>query len=380
MIDPHGNLIRDILRGSIPPERAGDVAVIDLANADYPAPLNPLRSAHSYAATARIMRVIERLFEGFEGAPRMVNYLRSALLLLQGDPEATLRDISRVFLDDVYREELLNKADNPELEDFWDMQYNQSSPQMRAQIADPVLSRVRPFFANPYLYPMLCHPYALDFGTMIDENKIILISLDVSEETLHGQERDLLGALLVTQLQIAAMRQRRSTPFYIYIDEVQRFVTTSLSDVLSEARKYGVALTTANQYLGQLTGKTLEAVMGNVGTTIVFSCSPEDGQALSQYMKPEFTPHKLVNLDRFSAAVKMQVEAQTQPAFSLLTDVPLFYPEDWQGRETSLRTFSRHHHTPMPREAVLHWLKERYPRRPTIRNGQPTREQDSFYE
>lgn len=162
VVDPHGNLIRDILRTSIPEARANDVVVIDLADQEYPVPLNPLRSARTYAATARVMGVIERLFEGFENAPRMVNYLRSALLLLQADPDATLRDITRVFMDDVYREDLLGKVDNPELEDFWDMQYNQSSPQMRAQIADPVLSRVRPFFANPYLYPMLCHPKALE--------------------------------------------------------------------------------------------------------------------------------------------------------------------------------------------------------------------------
>lgn len=215
---------------------------------------------------------------------------------------------------------------------------------------------------------------------MMEDNKIILISLDVNEETLHGQERDLLGALLVTQIQIAAMRQSRSTPFFVYIDEVQRFVTTSLSEVLSEARKYGVALTTANQYLGQLTGKTLEAVMGNVGTTIIFACSPEDGQALSHYMKPEFTPDKLVNQDRFVAAVKMQVEAQTQPAFSLLTEPPLPYPDDWQERESHLRATSREQYTPMSREAVLEGLKTRYPRRPTSRHAQPQSEQDSFYE
>jgi hypothetical protein len=380
VIDPHGSLIRDVLRLSIPPEREEDVVLIDLANSEYPPPLNPLRATRTYAATARVMSVIERLFQGFDGAPRMVNYLRSALLLLQADPDATMRDLSRVFLDDTYREDLLERIDNPELEDFWDMQYNQTSPQMRAQIAEPVLARVRPFFANPYLYPMLCHPDAFDFKRLIDEQRIILISLDVSEEILHRQERDLLGSLLVTQLQIAAMRERQGSHVFLYIDEVQRFVTTSLSDVLSEARKYDVVLTTANQYLGQLTGKTLEAVMGNVGTTIVFACSPEDASALGQYMKPEFAANKLVTLDRFAAAVKLQVAGQTQPAFSLLTDPPPPYPDDSQAREERIRAKTREQHTPKHRDTVMSWLKTRYPRRPTNRGPQPGSEQDTFYE
>jgi hypothetical protein len=120
--------------------------------------------------------------------------------------------------------------------------------------------------------------------------------------------------------------------------------------------------------------------MGNVGTTIVFACSPEDAQALSQYMKPEFTPSKLVNFDRFTAAVKMQVETQTQPAFSLLTDEPLTYPEGWQEREQRIRAASQARHTPERQAEVLTWLKARYPRRPTSRNAQTTSEQDSFYE
>lgn len=379
VVDPHGNLVRDVLRSGIPLSRMKDVVLLDFADADYPPPLNPLRSATTYATTTRVMSVMERLYDEFEGAPRMANYLRSALLLLQADRTATMRDVTRVFLEDAYREKLLSAVDNPELEDFWDMQYHLSSPQMRSQIADPVLSRIRPFFANPYLYPILCHPDALDFAALLAQNKIILVSLAIDEYTVHKQERDLLGALLITQLQIAAMRQGRHTPYFLYIDEVQRFVTTSLPEVLAEARKYHLTLITANQYLGQLTDKTLEAVMGNVGTTVVFACSPNDAHALSHYMKPEFSAEKLVNLDRFTAAVKLQVNTQTQPAFTLLTDPPLPYPDDWQQGEAMIRRQSQALYVPKTRAEVLEWLKARYPRQGTQKRDTGG-DEDNFYE
>jgi hypothetical protein len=142
--------------------------------------------------------------------------------------------------------------------------------------------------------------------------------------------------------------------------------------MFSEARKYGLSLTTANQFLDQLAGKTLEAVMGNVGTTVVFRCSPDDGQTLAAYMQPEFKAKQLVNLDRFQAAVKMQVHGQTQPAFSLLTLEPL--PESGEGaaREDYLRQLSREQYTPKPRAEVLAWLKQRY-QRANVAAGTPAK-------
>lgn len=381
VIDPHGQLIQHILQRSIPPHREKDVVILDLANQQYPPPLNPLLSsqAQHYTSTLRVVGIIERLFAGTEQAARMSSYLRAALLLIQQQPQATMRDVVRVFGDDVYRESLLTRIDDPETQDFWDFQYNSLSAAMQRQLAEPIINRLRPFYANPTLYPMLCHPDVLDFGALMKQNKIILISLAVNEEFIPEQERNLIGALLVSQLQMSGMKERHQ-PFYIYIDEVQKFVTTSLSEMLSEARKYGLSLTTANQFLGQLTGKTLEAVMGNVGTTIVFGCSPEDTRSLATYMKPEFAVQDLLNLDRFQAVVKLQINGSTQPAFSLQTLPPIPTPNEASSREQYLRRLSIQGYTPKNTETVLSWLKERYPRR-----GAPIREtvqdeESAFYE
>jgi len=380
VIDPHGQLIQNILRTSIPAGREGDVVLLDLANSAYPPPLNPLRGALSYTGTLRIVGLVERLFEGTESAARMSSYLRAALIPLRNQPQATMRDVARMFMDDAFRESVLARVDDLEVQDFWDYQYARSSPALQRQIAEPILNRIRPFYANPHLYPVLCHPDTLDFAAFLRERKVVLISLAMAEESVPKQERDLVGALLISQLQIASMGETRSKPTYLYVDEVQRFVTTSLSDLLSEARKYGVSLTTANQYLGQLTEGTLEAILGNVGTTVILPCSPDDGQALAAYTKPQFDAQALIGLDRFTAAVKLQIDGQSQPAFSIYTPEPLEVPEDGDTRAARIRERSLATYTPKSREAVLEWLRKQYPRQAVQQQLDVADEAETFFE
>jgi hypothetical protein len=380
VIDPHGSLVDNILRSSIPDERIEDVVVLDLANHDYPPPLNPLVGGKGYTSTLRMIGIIERLFSGTESAARMASYLRAGLIPLQSEPHATMRDVARLFMDPLYREQRLSQTDDPETLDFWDFQFNQGSPALQRQIADPIINRIRPFYANPYLYPILCHPDTLDFRSLIQAKKIILISLALDEELVPDQERNLVGALLMSRLQMSGMKDAVAERFFIYVDEVQRFVTSALDELLSEARKYGLSLTIANQFLGQLTGKTLDAVMGNVGASIIFQCSPDDTGTLAPYVKPEFTAQELLNLDRYHAVVKLQVHGQTQPAFSLRTFLPLDPMTDGREREQSIRRRSAERYTPKRRDEVLAWLHERYPR-PSRSAQQPElSEEETFYD
>jgi len=362
VIDPHGKLVRDVLRTSIPERREQDVVVLDLAQGDYPPPLNPLAGMGSYTGTLKVVGLIERLFAGTERAARMASFLRAALVPLQAYPEATMRDVARMFMDDVFRHERLATVDDPETEDFWEFQYNAASPALRRQIAEPVINRIRPFYANAHLYPMLCHPSALDFRALMRQGKIILISLAMDEEQVPEQERNLIGALLVSRLQLAVSKEVLQQPFFVYIDEVQKFVTTSLNELFSEARKYHLSLVTANQYLGQLAGKTLEAIMGNVGCSIIFPCSPDDASALAAYTRPNFTAQQLIELDRYEAVVKTQIHGRTLPAFSLFAWAPLSPAPDASEREQRIRARSVAAYTPRSRADVVAWLRERYQR------------------
>jgi hypothetical protein len=164
-------------------------------------------------------------------------------------------------------------------------------------------------------------------------------------------------------IQMAGMEEEQAQTFYVYVDEVQKFVTTSLDEMLSEARKFGLSLTVANQYLGQLTGKTLDAVMGNVGTHIVFRPGAEDARALALHMRPQFQSEDLVNLDRYTAATKLQNEGTTQPAFTLFALPPLDRADNAQTRAARLRQLATKQTQLKPKSEIMAWLKSRYPRR-----------------
>lgn len=359
VIDPHGKLVEDILRTSIPQEREKDVILLDLADKEYPPPLNPLNQA-SHSTLLGVVSIIEKLFPDTEERARLSQTLRATLQLLEYQPQANMRDAVRILMDDEFRNALLDQSDNPEIIDYWDFQYNNASSGQKAQLADPIVNRIRPFYGNTYLYPVICHPDRIDFQQVISDKKIVLISLASDEYTVPKQERELIGSMLISRLQIAGMRQKEGDPFYIYIDEVQRFATTSLDTVFSEAAKYKLSLTIAHQYLEQLEGDLLNSILGNVGTNIVFRCSPKDSGKLMQYMQPEYKKHELANLDKYQAAVKMQVEAQTQPAFTLFPHPPLEEPNDADERVARLR--KQAHQQLRSREDVLAWLNERYPR------------------
>lgn len=298
----------------------------------------------------------------------MTNALTSALTTLQVETPATVRDVNRLFLDAAYREQLLSRIEETTVKEFWYEEFENFSTGQQQQVRDPIVYRMRVFYSNPYLYPIICHPDAIDFAALMQQNKIILVSLAMDEQRIPELERQLLGAMIVSQLQIAGMSGKlRSTAFYLYIDEVQKFITTSLDQVFSEAGKYRVSMTVANQYMGQLSGSTLDAIMGNTGATIAFRCGIEDARMLAPHMQPNFTVDDLVNLDQFQAVVKMQSGEFTQPAFSLSTQKP-YSPEDAiQAEETEkrIRQLSIEQYTPRSCAEVMAWLNARYLSSPT---------------
>ena len=379
VVDPHGKLVSDILRASIPDERMDDVVVIDIANEAYPPPLNPIAvpGRRGRAAAGRVMAVLDKIYGGFGSTPRIADTLSAALVTLWLEETPTVRDVTRLFDNLEYRYSLLNQLDDLVTEEFWD-RFGNLSPSRQDELAYPVVYRMRNFYGNPSLYPVMCHPDALDLAGLIRDGKVVLVSLRADEEKVPPREQRLLGAVIVSQLQMAAMKSgagaggqdggsegaSRRPPFHLYIDEAQAFVTTALDEMFPEARKFGLYLTVAHQFLGQLRGKTLESVMGNVGTTIVFQTGPDDARALAPYYGPEFGPEDLMNLDLHEAAVKMRLGGQTLPAYGLATRPKPGDTDSQEAkeREASIRQRSIERYTPKAREEVLGWLKARYAR------------------
>lgn len=388
VIDPHGSLVQSIVETKLTDAQRERVVLIDLADKVTPPPLNPLRGGLGQVRVGQIVQSIERIYPETKRLARTSRLLRAALLTLNADPQATLKDVLRLFTEPAYRERLISTLTDPELHEEWE-QFEQMTPSQKRDAIEPLRSRMSPFYSNPDLTDMMCHPDSLDFRSLIQEGKIILISLKMDEERVPETERDLIGSLLLSRLQMSGMYSPDSYPYFVYIDEVQRFVTSSLEHMFSEARKFGLSLTVAHQFLEQLPDTTQSAIIGNAGASIIFGCSPKDAQIFQPFTRPYFEVDDLVNLDQFMAVVKMQCDGVSQPAFTLLTPLPqVEYREDIEqipmfrrrveldpalldgqafrshkarARDAEqVRETSRRLYTPKRREEVHAWLRERY--------------------
>ncbi len=375
VIDPAGNLVRNILQESIPTARENDVVVLDMATpvngVFYPPPLNLLNrpsGLKSDRSAQMLVSVLSKIYKEFRSS-QMAYYLQMALITLAQDPQATLLDIPRIFNDLAYRDSLTATLDNLAIPRFWN-DFDTKSSAERNQDLFPLLRRLDTFYSNTSLMTMTCHPHALDLRQLIAGNKIMLVSLAADTADIGELERQMLGATLVSQIEMAVMAGAISqTPFMLYIDEAQNFVTTALPEMLSEARQKGLGLVLSNQFFKQMVGETREAIEGNVATLIAFEIGEGDASDFSIYTKPQFTSADLVSLGKYRAAVSLRHQNSRPPAFSLETQ-PLIDVGDQnsrQQREASLRARSVANYTPKPYSEVLAWLKDRYtPPKPSV--------------
>ncbi len=370
LIDPSPkdkNIVPRILQRSIPEERKQDVIVLDLSDRDTPPPLNILSvpaNVPKRDAVASIRAIFERVYGNNFSEARMGRTLGMALHTVLADQNPTVRDIAKVSWDIDYREELLDRVTSEGALDFWD-RFIQMTPAEQESYFEPILGRIEALYDNELLYPSVCHPDALDLGAYIQQGKIVLIALCPPENVgLAPSEQALLGSILVSQFQLAVMAQRPSERFFLYVDEAQHFVTTALPELFNEARGQNLSLTLSNQFLKQLVGNTLHAIMGNVGAIVSFQVGTDDAHALaSDIMKPHFNSFDLTHMEIHHAALFMRYDDKQQDPFSVVgRDVPLA-PTDAAEREAEIRELSRQQYTPKSREDILSWLANRYPRK-----------------
>ncbi len=364
VIDPHGFLVRDILQTSIPAWRDNEVVVFDLANTNYPPPLNPLYRLGSVSediAADMLRGVLEKIYTEL-ALTEMADTLSMALQLIMVEEQPTPLDFIRIFDDERYRDRLLVKLDDFTATHYW-QEFTQMSAGEQRKMIRPVLRRVKPFYSNKALRPIACHPHPLDLWQLVKDNRVILVSLAGDERNMNRQDQLFLGAALVSQLQMAVMSHAiQQPPYLLYMDEAQYFVTTALDEMLSEARKQGLGIVLANQYLDQLAGDTLRAVEGTVSTLMAFEVGDTDAKAFAPYLKPSFEAQELVGLGKYRAAVSLRYQNHRQPAFTLET-LPPPHPENpaaGEAREAYLRQKSIENFTPMPYSQVLDELRRRY--------------------
>lgn len=365
VIDQHGDLIEQILRTSIPERREKDVVLFDLGDREHVIGLNLLTMPESIPpgiAADHALSVIRKMFTDQWSGTRLEDSLYAALTALVSWKGATLQDVPRLFLDPVFRKQILAHVDDPVTLEYWRHEFDPLSESHQREIARPVTNRIRKFYRSENIRSIACQQASLNFQSILDEQKIFLVNLRGN----LGVEGETLGALIISKLQLAAMARAATNaterrPHYVYIDEVQNFVTTSLPRLFSEAGKYGLSMVLANQYLQQLAGNTLEAVMGNVGTTLIFEVGLSDARALQRFTKPQFSDEDLLSLGRFKAVVKMQHHGRTLPAFTIENLPPLGFPDDVEKRTARIRAYSRVKYA-KPRKDVDEAIKRRFQR------------------
>ena len=335
-IDPHGSDILDIL-AAIPPERYEDVIYFDPADLSRPFSLNFLeydfsRPEQKTFIVNELLMIFKRLYGDVPESmgPAFEQYFRNATQLVMEDPASgsTILDIARVLSNSEFRREKLAKSLNPVINQFWnDIATKAGGDASLENIVPYITNKFDDFTANDFIRPIVGQQESsFKFREVMDTKKILLINL--SKGRLGEKNANLLGLIIVGKLFMAALSRADNPrapypPFYLYIDEFQNVTTDSIPGILSEARKYKLALTVAHQFLSQIEETTRDAVFGNVGNMAVFRVGEEDAEFFAKQFAPVFEALDFVNIENRNAYVKILAAGVPQKPFDIKTpDLP----------------------------------------------------------
>lgn len=380
VVDPHGDFATEVMQ-YIPESRLKDVVYFNPSDRDFPIAFNPLEvtdPAFKNHISSEMIGVLKRMFDSW--GPRLEYILRYTLLALLDYPDSTLLGITRMLTEKEFRKKVIKEIQDPVVKQFWVNEFASWNDKFASEAVAPVLNKVGAFTANPLVRNIIGQPKSsIDLRKIMDEGKILIVNL--SRGMVGEDNASILGAMMVTKIQLAAMsranmplEQRR--PFYLYVDEFQNFATDSFAVILSEARKYGLYLTVANQYTSQMPETVRDAVFGNVGSTISFRVGAEDSTVLAKYFQPAFEAEDLVKLHNQHIVLSMSVNGEKVIPFSATT---LRLPEPEHDRTAEIIELTRQGYS-SSRAAVEEEIRkssgqEDTPRRDTDGNVVTTDEQ-----
>lgn len=360
VIDPHGDYALSTLR-RIPAERAHDVIYFNPADTEFPIAFNPMEVPDPKLRThtaSELIGVLKRMFESW--GPRLEYILRYSLLALLEYPEATMLDITRLLTEKSFRKEVMQHVTDPVVRQFWEVEFATWNDKFAAEAVAPVLNKVGAFTASPLVRNIIGQPKSsFNVRQIMDERKILIVNL--SRGQVGEDNAALLGALLVTKIQLASMSRAdipvdQRVPFYLYVDEFQNFATDSFATILSEARKYALNLTVANQYIAQMSQDVKDAVFGNVGSMIAFRMGADDARSMQRYFEPKFEEYDLVHMDNRNFVINMTIGGEKVQAFSATT---LDLPAQRFDQTSAIIEHSRAQHAIARRDAE-EYIHQRY--------------------
>lgn len=327
IIDPHGDL-SEIILNYIPKSRINDVIYFNPADTDYPIAINPLEVTNKEEAelvVSGIVSIFNKLF-GFSWGPRLEYILRNSLFTLAQVPNSTLKDVPLLLTNKLFRQRIEGALTDETMKQFWVDEFDKMPERLQQEAISPILNKVGQFVTSPLIRTVIGHPKSsIKLDDVMNDGKILIANM--SQGRLGEDNAALLGAMLITKFQLAAMHrvsmpeeQRRD--FYLYVDEFQNFATGSFIKIMSEARKYRLDIMLANQYMAQIPEEVTQAILGNAGTVMTFAVGASDADILFKEFAEVFTQIDLVNLGKFQIAAKMTIDSQVTRPF-VATTLPL---------------------------------------------------------
>jgi GTPase SAR1 family protein len=332
VLDPHGDLIDDLIR-LIPKHRRDDVVIFDPSNPNFAPRFNPMAPVRPELKLRVAMSFIDSFKRTFgnDWSEGMDHVLRYAILGLLTIPGCNLSSLRRMLSDDRFRGEVVRQARDESVKRFWLREFTARRKEFEEGPISRLLNRLDELLATETMREILGQPDNMfNFREFMDNRKIVL--LKISKGILGSENASLLGSMLVWKIYEAAM-SRADIPaenrqdFYFYVDEFQNFATDSFGEILSEARKYNLSLTFANQYLNQLPPQIRKTIFGNVANFLSFRIGAEDAASVAAEFSPVFSDGDLVNLAIRDFYLKMSINGQVQPPFSGRT-LDLVYPSE----------------------------------------------------
>ncbi len=325
-MDPHGDAIEQLL-SMIPPERAEDVIYFNPGDTTRPMGLNLLEAKtedQKHFVATSVINMMYKLFDPYKTGivgPRFEHAVRNAMLTAMAEPGSTFVEVMRILTDSGFVQDILPKVTDPIVRRYWTDQIAQTADFHKSEVLDYIVSKFGRFVTNKMIRNIIGQSQSsFSFREVMDNGKILLINLAKGE--IGEENSNFLGLVLVPRILMAAM-SRQDVPeearrdFYLYVDEFQNFATPDFAQILSEARKYRLDLTVANQFIGQVEEEVKNAVFGNVGTIICFRVGVTDASYLAHEFTPVFGEDDLLNIERYHVYIKTIVHNEPIPPFSM---------------------------------------------------------------
>jgi energy-coupling factor transporter ATP-binding protein EcfA2 len=334
VIDPHGSLAEKLL-DHIPESRVKDVIYFAPFDVDSPIGLNVLEKVAKekrHLVANGIMAAFKKIWVDAWSA-RMEYILTNIILALLENDNQSLLGVNRMLTDKEYRKFIVSNVTDPTVKEFWEKEYAAYTDKFAAEAAPAIQNKVGQFVGNPLIRNIVGQQKtSIDLRDAMDSKKILIVNL--SKGKVGEGNANLIGSLLITKIYLAAMSRadvgpyelEKLPPFYMYVDEFQNFANESFASILSEARKYNLALTVAHQYVEQMTDEVKAAVFGNVGTMIVFRVGATDAEIFEKEFAPYFILDDIVNLSAYQIYLRLMIDGQGSKPFSAHTLDPIQKP------------------------------------------------------